>query len=713
MAQLRRISNMDGLVFTCRIGVLPQTTFQVAQFTLHEELSQLYRLTLKVVSSRDDIPLNEQLGDSASLVITRNGVTERTINGMITGAEQGNTDGRSTVYIFTVRPKMWLMTLNQDSRIFHRKSVPEILTILLKEHRILFTRDTLYKRHAEREYTTQKRESAYDFWCRLAAEEGIIFWFEEKQTLFCDCRLGMQADIDLTYNTHPETDETDTTAYQWSYGEYLCPNGTVQKDHNFLNPKYSLEHQKRADDSGSHPVFESYGRFQWDEEAKPFTQLRLEQLRNYSKVGTAKTNCIRLRPGKIFTLQSHPIEAMNDRWQVLSVTHYGQQPVASDDGGEGTTLTNEVAFIPGNKDWRPPYRYKPLADGDEVATVVGPGSEEIYVNEHGAIRIHFHWNRYDKADDLASCWVRVAQGWNGNGFGFMAIPRVGQEVIVSYLNGDIDRPIVTGCTYNGLNRPPLDLPLEKTRTTFKTRTRGGQGFNELRFEDERGSEEVFIHAQRNMKTQILWDKTTQIGHDQQTEVAHNRVAIIKNEDDEAVQGCQTLEVGQNQTVTIKGQQAISVGKSHQLNIEDNQQITVGKHITMHSESGQIIIGNAGGQIVIDPMGNIRIEGVSITMTDHVSGKKSAGALFDYSARYTLLSEQSDKPLVNVPYTITTGDGQVIPGKTDGLGRTITVQSAAEDNLQLRSPEAPPKPKQTLYEVGDNTPVEYVMEFTEI
>ncbi|WP_031282723.1 bacteriophage T4 gp5 trimerisation domain-containing protein, partial [Photorhabdus temperata] len=156
------------------------------------------------------------------------------------------------------------------------------------------------------------------------------------------------------------------------------------------------------------------------------------------------------------------------------------------------------------------------------------------------------------------------------------------------------------------------------RTTFKTRTHRGQGFNELRFEDAKGSEEVFIHAQRDMKTQILWDKTTQIGHDQKTDVEHNRTAIIKNDDDEAVQGCQTLEVGQNQTVTIKGQQAISIGKSHQLNIADNQQITVGKHISLHSDSGQITIGNAGGQIVIDPMGNIRIEGVSITMTDHIT-----------------------------------------------------------------------------------------------
>ncbi|MCZ1250934.1 type VI secretion system tip protein VgrG, partial [Photorhabdus laumondii subsp. laumondii] len=306
----------------------------------------------------------------------------------------------------------------------------------------------------------------------------------------------------------------------------------------------------------------------------------------------------------------------------------------------------------------------------------------------------------------------VAQGWNGNGFGFMAIPRVGQEVIVSYLNGDIDRPIVTGCTYNGLNRPPLNLPAEKTRTTFKTRTHGGEGFNELRFEDNKGSEEVFIHAQRDMNSQILRDKTTQIGHDQQTEVAHNRTAIIKNDDDEAVQGGQTLEVGQNQTVTIKGQQALSIGKSHQLNIADNQQITVGKHITVHSESGQIIIGNAGGQIVIDPMGNIRIEGVSITMTDHITGKKSAGALFDYSARYTLLSEQSGKPLAHTRYTITTAGGQTLSGKTDAQGRTVTVQSEAEENLQLSSPEASPKPKKTLCEVGDNTPVEYVMEFME-
>uniref|UniRef100_UPI0036DDD9D2 type VI secretion system tip protein TssI/VgrG n=1 Tax=Photorhabdus sp. RM323S TaxID=3342828 RepID=UPI0036DDD9D2 len=547
------------------------------------------------------------------------------------------------------------------------------------------------------------------------AEEGIFFWFADDGLHVSDSHLHMRAPDTLIYNPDV-TDVTDENVISgWSLGSHMRPESTTQKDRNYHNPNYALQHNAtdyEAENSTPFHIFESYGRFLKNKEGIPFTQYRLEALRTDSKSGQAESNCIRLMPGRIFKLTHHPIDTMNGRWQVVSSQHQGYVPAVLGDNGTGTTLHSQTRFIPGRNDWRPPYRYKPLADGDEVATVVGPGTEEIYVNKEGAVRVHFHWNRYDAPDDQASCWVRVAQGWNGNGFGFLATPRVGQEVIISYLNGDIDRPIITGCTYNALNRPPLNLPAEKTRTTFRTKTHKGNGFNELRFEDENGSEEVFIHAQRDMNTQVLRDKTTQINHDQKTDVAHNRTVIIKHDDDEAVQGCQTLAVSKNQTVTIQGQQAISIGKSHQLNITDNQQITVGKHITLNSESGQITIGNAGGQIVIDPMGNIRIEGVSITMSDHITGKKSADALFDYSARYILRSEQSGKPLAHTPYTITTAGGQTLSGKTDTLGRTVTVQSEAEENLQLSSPETPPKPKQTLYQASDNTPVEHVMEFTE-
>ncbi|WP_368883554.1 type VI secretion system tip protein TssI/VgrG, partial [Proteus mirabilis] len=347
----------------------------------------------------------------------------------------------------------------------------------------------------QRAYTTQKRETMYDFWCRLAAEEGINFWFEEGPQLFySDRHLGMRAGIALTYNPQSDTDITDSTATTWRYTEQLCSDIRVDKDYNQLRPSYPLSHQVTGDVHQQHEIFESYGRFEEDAQGQPFNQIRYEQSQNQRQVGSATTNCIELAPGRIFTLSNHPSARMNTTWQVISISHHGVQPLADNSGGEGTQLSNQLSFVPSTQEWRPPYRFKPTADGDELATVVGPPGEEIYTNEQGAVTVYFHWDRRGKPDHSASCWVRVAQGWNGDGFGFMAIPRVGQEVIISYLNNDIDKPIITGCTYNGRNRSPIDLPTHKTRTTFRTKTHKGDGFNELRFEDKNGNEEIYLHA---------------------------------------------------------------------------------------------------------------------------------------------------------------------------------------------------------------------------
>ncbi|MDE9566320.1 type VI secretion system tip protein VgrG [Xenorhabdus bovienii] len=721
---------MDGLVFTCQVGRLPPSTFQVVNFNLSENLSKLYHLSLTAVSGLNNIHLREQLNREASLTVTRNGVAERTINGIIAGAQQGNTDGHKTYYTFIIRPEMWRMTLNQDSRIFQRQSVPDILRQLLTEHRIRADSKFYHNHgyHAAREYITQKRESAYDYWCRLAAEEGIIFWFEENQLFYSNSHLGMTAGLPLVYNPQPETDDTDMTVWQWQYGEYLCPDEHIHKDYNWLRPSQPMQTQAELEQGRGHSVFESYGRFQWSKEGTPLGDIRLNQLNSESKLGSARSNCIKLRPGKIFTLSAHPSDAMNDRWQVVSITHSGSQPQAAGMGGEGTTLTSDMTFIPGLDDWRPPYRYKPLADGDELATVVGPEGEEIFTNEFGAIKVHFHWNRYDKPGDGSSCWVRVAQGWNGNGFGFMAIPRIGQEVIVSYLNGDIDRPIVTGCNYNGRNSPPLDLPAQKTRTTFKTRTHKGEGFNELRFEDAKGSEEVYIHAQKDMNTKVLNNRTThvdvdheeRVGRDQKLtvvrdqfeEIQRSRSTIIKQDDDESVSGHQTLLVEKNQSSTITGQQSVKVGKSQLLEITDNQEVRVGKHIVLQSQSGKITIGNSGGQIIIDPTGAITISGTSISMTEHAAGKAGNQALFDYSARYILTNSKNDQPLPNTLYQIKTPAG-VVSGLTDAAGRTAIVQTQQADTLEFSIPEEQKTKKtKTLYHVGDNQPVDYIMEFEE-
>ncbi|NBN11421.1 type VI secretion system Vgr family protein [Proteus sp. G4389] len=594
----------SGLVFTCTIGGLPDDTFQVTEFNLTEGLSSLFSLSISAVSALPFIDFQRHLGLASSLMVKRDGVLIRKVNGILAGAVQGNTDGVKTWYHFDIRPEMWVMTLNQDSRIFQHQSVPTILKTLLDEAHVKadcqFYREDL---HPERLYTTQKRESAFDFWCRLAFEEGINFWFEEEQLFYSDEHMGMTAGIHLTYNPQADTDISDSTAMTWQYGEYLCVDETIHKDNNFVRPSYPLSHENKIEQGGQHSVFESYGRFQLDDEGRPLTQVRFEQLRNGSKVGQATTNCFALMPGKIFTLSQHPHQPMNDRWQVISVSHHGVQPLADNSGGEGTQLSNSVSFIPGTQEWRPPYRYKPTADGDEVATVVGPPGEEIYVNEYGAVKVHFHWDRRGSADHSASCWVRVAMGWSGNGYGFSAVPRIGTQVLVSYLNGDIDRPMITGCTYDGRNAPPIKFPENKTQTTFRSQTHKGEGFNELRFEDAGGKQEVFLHAQKDMNTRVLHDRTTHVLHD--------HVEVIENNQQMQVKGARTETIDKDNSETVGQHKKITVGKTLSINVGEVIELRCGASVLRMDNGGHVTIN--GQEFKFEATGPVKITGKDIDL----------------------------------------------------------------------------------------------------
>ncbi|HEJ9660227.1 TPA: type VI secretion system Vgr family protein [Proteus mirabilis] len=594
----------SGLVFTCTIGGLPDDTFQVTEFNLTEGLSSLFSLSISAVSALPFIDFQRHLGLASSLTVKRDGVLIRKVNGILAGAVQGNTDGVKTWYHFDIRPEMWVMTLNQDSRIFQHQSVPTILKTLLDEAHVKadcqFYREEL---HPERLYTTQKRESAFDFWCRLAFEEGINFWFEEEQLFYSDEHMGMTAGIHLTYNPQADTDISDSTAMTWQYGEYLCVDETIHKDNNFVRPSYPLSHENKIEQGGQHSVFESYGRFQLDDEGRPLTQVRFEQLRNGSKVGQATTNCFALMPGKIFTLSQHPHLPMNDRWQVISVSHHGVQPLADNSGGEGTQLSNSVSFIPGTQEWRPPYRYKPTADGDEVATVVGPPGEEIYVNEYGAVKVHFHWDRRGSADHSASCWVRVAMGWSGNGYGFSAVPRIGTQVLISYLNGDIDRPIITGCTYDGRNAPPIKFPENKTQTTFRSQTHKGEGFNELRFEDAGGKQEVFLHAQKDMNTCVLHDRTTHVLHD--------HVEVVENNQQMQVKGSRTETIDKDNSETVGQHKKITVGKTLSINVGEVIELRCGASVLRMDNGGHVTIN--GQEFKFEATGPVKITGKDIDL----------------------------------------------------------------------------------------------------
>ncbi|WP_338803410.1 type VI secretion system tip protein TssI/VgrG [Xenorhabdus griffiniae] len=605
----------SGLRFVCRIGNLPVNTFTVAEFTLREGLSDLFTLNLTLVQSlpanpfkpKPEIDLTALLMQEAVLQVFHGETEQRKITGIISHADWCGTDGNKTLYTFTVRPFLWRLTLNQDSHIYHRQSVPDIMKLLLKKHKVRAD-SQLEDAHQSREYTTQKRESDYAFFCRLAAEEGISFWFEDEKLFFSDSHLGMTANLPLQYNPQPETAHGIDTLYQVRLGVGMAPLRSIHKDYTPAHPFYALSHMESSPAlrefgaTSPYTIYESYGRFQRDAAAIPFVKYRHEAFDTQRQNGSGNSNCIKLMPGKIFEIDNHPHAPLNARWQIITISHQGRCPQAlGDNSGGGTTLSNQFGFMDGLADWRPPFHYKPLADGDESATVVGPEGEEIFVNKDGAIKVHFHWNRYDKADDSASCWVRVAQGWNGNGFGFMAIPRIGQEVIVSYLNGDIDRPIVTGCVYNAVNRPPLDLPAAKTRTTFKTKTHKGEGFNELRFEDAKGSEEVFIHAQKDMKSQVLNDETSNIGH--------NRIHHIKND--------AHLRIDNEYRVQANNDISLSTGQKLHIKADDALLTQSGNEI--HLSSGAKVVIDAGSELTIQAAGHfLKIDAGGITSSAAVN-----------------------------------------------------------------------------------------------
>lgn len=429
---------------------------------------------------------------------------QRRIEGVITTFERGRKGIRKIFYTLIIRPSLWLLTLRQNSRIFHRQTTPEILNKLFAEHGLVYDY-RLSDEHKMREYTVQKRETDLDFILRLAAEEGITIWTqnlkgEAEQTFYVDGWEGLTRCCAIGYNVHPQSNTEGNFVYELTFAASMTPQHMVGKDNTYLNPDYPFQHEfKKNDTIGNEKLYshyDSYGRFHFPagETGNNFARYRLEQLQTESEMGKAKSNCIKIRIGGFMKLSHHPDEAMNTSWQIIEAVHHGRLPQSMEEDSDsiGGYISNEFTFISSTKHYRPPFRPKPTTDGMETAVVCGPENEEILVNELGQVLVRFHWDKDEKTKHHASCWIRVAQGWNGNQYGFYAIPRIGQEVIVSYLNGDIDKPILTGCIYNAKNMPPLKLPGNKTQTIFRSKEH--KAHNKLVLDDTSNEVGTRLHS---------------------------------------------------------------------------------------------------------------------------------------------------------------------------------------------------------------------------
>ncbi|MFJ5337345.1 type VI secretion system tip protein VgrG [Pectobacterium sp. CHL-2024] len=609
------MANSTGLQFTVKVGALPASTFAVVDFQLSEALNQPFALSLNLASPLPGIDFGAVLDQPCELLVWYEGELQRRVSGIVSAFAQGDTGFRRTRYQAEVRPALWRLGLRTNARIFQAQKPEAIIGALLEESGITDYAFALRNEHAVREYCVQYRESDLAFITRLAAEEGLYFFheFEEgkHRLVFADDAGALAKGPALFFNLATQGLSEGAYVRRFRYAEAVRTAEVALKDYSFKTPAYGLLHNKMSGElehqRESYQHFDYPGRFKQDPSGKAFTGYRLDALRAGAMTGSGESNAAELMPGSSFTLTEHPNLALNIAWQLVAITHSGQQPQALEEesGGEPTTYSNSFEVVKASTTWRADLPYKPMVDGPQIATVVGPAGEEIYCDQYGRVKLQFPWDRYGASDDQSSCWVRVSQGWAGGQYGLIAIPRIGHEVIVSFLEGDPDQPIVTGRTFHATNPSPYPLPANKTRTTLRTTTHKGAGFNELRFEDQAGQEEVFIHAQKDMNTVVLNNRSTGVGVDHAENVGRDQISVIGRH--------QILNVVENQGTEIQGAQKVIIGAGRETEVTMNEKLTVTGNITITSTGGNIELTTGAGSLTIYQNGNIDIKGVKVNV----------------------------------------------------------------------------------------------------
>ncbi|HEY0137512.1 MAG TPA: type VI secretion system tip protein TssI/VgrG, partial [Nannocystis sp.] len=433
----------------------------------------------------------------------------------------------------------------------------------------------------------QYRETDWDFVRRLLAEDGLYHYFEHTSSghklVIGDGTAAygtIGGDAIVGFNDLEGAGDRDVVQ-RFRLTQQVTPGKFTVRDFNFATPDDTLEGQASAG-AGDLEVYEFPGRYDAPALARRAAKLRLQAFQALQLRGEGESTCPRLLPGHTFELSSSTGALRDDvqrRYLVLSVRHHGGQPqvLGVSGAGQDSRYGNSFECIPADVVYRPAeWPLRPEMRGVQTAIVVGPAGEEVHTDEHGRVKVHFHWDRMGRRDENSSCWVRVSQMWAGQGYGSMWIPRIGHEVIVDFIEGDADRPIITGRVYHGNNPPPYPLPDKKTASTIKSDSSpGGGGSNELRFEDQKGGEEVFLHAQKDWTIAVENDKNQTVGHDETMNVGNDRTKSVGNNQSESIGVDKSIAVGSNHSEQIGANMSISIGANLEEQVGANATFTVG------------------------------------------------------------------------------------------------------------------------------------------
>ena len=599
------------------LTILPPDELRFARLDGFDEISQCFRYVVDLVSKKPDLVADDHLGQGISIKLEMPDGAGRFFHGYVAEFGLAGFSEELALYRVVLRPWLWFAALRHDNRIFQKKSVVDIVEEVLGFHQHCKIEKRLQKTYKPRDYCVQYGESDLAFVQRLLEHEGIFYHFDHEEgshtLVLTDAMVKVKASA-LTPALHYNPTQliglgNSDFISEWRAVAAVQPGRYVHTDYNFEKPAFDL--MAKSDQPFTHDLAagESYhypGTYMDSSPGEALALIRREAEQAPHLRAEAKGPLRGLWSGVKFTFDRFPREVENAEYLVLRVDYllWDSQYRAGTGAARGTEVTVQLA--PTALPFRPERRSrKPVMQGPQTAVVVGPAGEEIYTDKYSRVKVQFHWDRLGKKDQDTSCFVRVSSAWAGAGWGFIQIPRIGQEVIVDFLEGDPDQPIITGRVYNAAQMPPYGLPGSATQSGWKSNSSpGGGGWNELRFEDKAGSEEVYFQAQKDhnelvknnesrkigndfaedvghdAKQDIGHDRTETVGHDKKVSVTNNRAVSIGVNDDEKVGSNRTLAVGANETITVGGNSSETISKSHTQTVALMQTITVGVNMAV-------------------------------------------------------------------------------------------------------------------------------------
>jgi type VI secretion system secreted protein VgrG len=642
-----------------------------------EGISRLFSFELTLQAEDSGINFKDIIGKSVTVLLELPSGKPRFFNGIISRFSQisGNsssTDATTRVanYRATLVPKLWLLTRSADSRIFQNKSAPEIIEEVLKANGITDFEMKLQGSYDKREYCVQYRETHFNFISRLLEDEGIHYFFEHKDAshrlIMADSPQanaacpgqksasyqieGSSPDDDVIASLG-QTQEIRSNKYALSDFNYETPNSTLKAE---IPGKYKLGPDDRE-------IYDYPGDYTTKAAGDKMVRVRMEEEEAQLTVITGSGSVRAFSVGHRFTLLNFFRKEMNNKDFILTaVSHNLTQSIVEGGGGD---YGNSFTCIPADIPFRPPrLTPKPVVQGAQTAIVTGASGDEIHTDTFGRVKVQFHWDRIGKKDDTSSCWIRVGQVWAGNNWGALFIPRVGNEVIVDFIEGDPDRPLITGSVYHKLNVPPYILPGDMTKSTIKSNSsKGGGGYNELCFEDKKGVEKIFLHGQKDWAIEILNDKNQSVGHDETLDVGNNRTKSVKKDQSESIGENKTITVGKNHTESIGENATVDIAKNETVSVGQNTSVTIGKNFS------EEIGGNSETTVSKD---------MSITVSKNSTTSVSENMTMDVGKKLTITAADQ--------ITLTTGDASITM-KKDGTitisGKDLTFKGSGKINVK--------------------------------